>query len=215
MTGSPTTTSLSPSPWCFRHASPTCWSTAPRASPVGMATNIPPHNLREAVEATCAFIDNPDITVDELMQVMPGPDFPTGAVIMGSDGIRQALRGPAAARSPSAPRRTLSPPKTGRSRLVFTEIPYQVSKGTLQEKIAQLVNENAHRGASPTCRDESTQKGIPPGHRAQEGHGGPEVVLNNLYKFTSLQTNLWREQPGARGRRAQVPLAARDPAPLR
>ena len=152
---------------------------------VGMATNIPPHNLAETVEATCAFIDNPDITVDELMQVMPGPDFPTGAVIMGSDGIRQAYetgRGSITIRAKAHVEST----KTGRSRLVFTEIPYQVSKGTLQEKIAQLVNEKRIEGISD-MRDESTSKGIRLVIELKKGVV-PEVVLNNLYKFTSLQT---------------------------
>ena len=114
---------------------------------VGMATNIPPHTLGEAVEATCMLIDNPDATTDELMTVMPGPDFPTGAVIMGTDGIREAYetgRGSITVRAKAHVETT----KTGRSRLVFTEIPYQVNKGALQEKIAQH----------------------PPGHRAQEGH---------------------------------------------
>ena len=152
---------------------------------VGMATNIPPHNLAETVEATCAFIDNPEITVDELMQVMPGPDFPTGAVIMGTDGIRQAYetgRGSITIRAKAHVEST----KTGRSRLVFTEIPYQVSKGTLQEKIAQLVNEKRIEGISD-MRDESTQKGIRLVIELKKGMV-PEVVLNNLYKFTSLQT---------------------------
>ena len=90
---------------------------------VGMATNIPPHNLGEAVEATCMLIDNPDATVDELMTVIPGPDFPTGAVIMGTDGIREAYetgRGSITVRAKAHVETT----KTGRSRLVFTEIPY-------------------------------------------------------------------------------------------
>ena len=152
---------------------------------VGMATNIPPHNLAETVEATCAFIDNPDITVDELMQVMPGPDFPTGALIMGTDGIRQAYetgRGSITIRAKAHVEST----KTGRSRLVFTEIPYQVNKGTLQEKIAQLVNEKRIEGISD-MRDESTSKGIRLVIELKKGMV-PEVVLNNLYKFTSLQT---------------------------
>ena len=152
---------------------------------VGMATNIPPHNLTEAVEATCYLIDHPDATVDELMQIMPGPDFPTGAVIMGSDGIRQAYetgRGSITVRA----RAHVESTKTGRNRLVFTEIPYQVNKGTLQEKIAQLVNEKRIEGISD-MRDESTQKGIRLVIELKKGVI-PQVVLNNLYKFTSLQT---------------------------
>lgn len=152
---------------------------------VGMATNIPPHNLGEAIEATCYLIDHPDATVDELMQVMPGPDFPTGAVIMGSDGIRKAYetgRGSITVRAKAHVEST----KTGRNRLVFTEIPYQVNKGTLQEKIAQLVNEKRIEGISD-MRDESTQKGIRLVIELKKGVI-PQVVLNNLYKFTSLQT---------------------------
>ncbi len=152
---------------------------------VGMATNMAPHNLSEAIEATCSFIDNPDITVDELMEVMPGPDFPTGAIIMGSDGIREAYetgRGSITIRAKAHVEAT----KTGRSRLVFTEVPYQVSKGTLQERIAQLVNEKRLEGISD-MRDESTQKGLRLVIELKKGTI-PEVVLNNLYKFTSLQT---------------------------
>ncbi|MDY4041837.1 MAG: DNA gyrase subunit A [Collinsella sp.] len=152
---------------------------------VGMATNIPPHNLGEAVEATCHFIDNPESTVDELMRFMPGPDFPTGALIMGTDGIRQAYetgRGSITIRAKAHVEST----KTGKNRLVFTEIPYQVNKGTLQEKIAQLVNEKRLEGISD-MRDESTSKGIRLVIELKKGII-PQVVLNNLYKFTSLQT---------------------------
>ena len=152
---------------------------------VGMATNIPPHNLGEAVEATCMLIDNPDATTDELMTVMPGPDFPTGAVIMGTDGIREAYetgRGSITVRAKAHVETT----KTGRSRLVFTEIPYQVNKGTLQEKIAQLVNEKRIEGISD-MRDESNQKGIRLVIELKKDII-PQVVLNNLYKYTQLQT---------------------------
>ena len=152
---------------------------------VGMATNIPPHNLAEAVEATCMLIDNPDATVDDLMTVMPGPDFPTGAVIMGVDGIREAYetgRGSITVRAKAHVEST----KTGRNRLVFTEIPYQVNKGTLQEKIAQLVNEKRIEGISD-MRDESNQKGIRLVIELKKDVI-PQVVLNNLYKYTQLQT---------------------------
>ena len=151
---------------------------------VGMATNIPPHNLAEAIEATCMLIDNPGATTEELMTVMPGPDFPTGARIMGSDGIRQAYetgRGSITVRAKAHVEST----KTGRNRLVFTEIPYQVNKGNLQEKIAQLVNEKRIEGISD-MRDESTQKGIRLVIELKKGVI-PQVVLNNLYKYTSLQ----------------------------
>ena len=151
---------------------------------VGMATNIPPHNLTEVIEATCMLIDNPDATCEELMTVLPGPDFPTGALIMGTDGIRQAYetgRGSITVRAKAHVEST----KTGRNRLVFTEIPYQVNKGTLQEKIAQLVNEKRIEGISD-MRDESTQKGIRLVIELKKGVI-PQVVLNNLYKYTSLQ----------------------------
>ena len=151
---------------------------------VGMATNIPPHNLSEVIEATCMLIDNPDATCEELMTVLPGPDFPTGALIMGTSGIRQAYetgRGSITVRAKAHVEST----KTGRSRLVFTEIPYQVNKGTLQEKIAQLVNEKRIEGISD-MRDESTQKGIRLVIELKKSVI-PQVVLNNLYKYTSLQ----------------------------
>ena len=153
---------------------------------VGMATNIPPHNLGEAIDATCMLIDNPDATTDELMSVMPGPDFPTGAIIMGTDGIREAYdtgRGSITVRAKAHVETT----KTGRSRLVFTEVPYQVNKGTLQEKIAQLVNEKRIEGISD-MRDESNQKGIRLVIELKKDVI-PQVVLNNLYKFTQLQTS--------------------------
>ena len=152
---------------------------------VGMATNIPPHNLGEAIEATCMLIDNPDATTDELMSVMPGPDFPTGAKIMGTNGIRDAYetgRGSLTVRAKAHVETT----KTGRARLVFTEMPYQVNKGALQEKIAQLVNEKRLEGISD-LRDESNQKGIRLVIELKKDVI-PQVVLNNLYKFTQLQT---------------------------
>ena len=151
---------------------------------VGMATNIAPHNLTEAIEATCYLIDNPDATVDELMQIMPGPDFPTGAIIMGSAGIKQSYetgRGSITVRAKAHVEST----KTGRSRLVFTEIPYMVNKGTLQEKIAQLVNDKRIEGISD-MRDESNQKGIRLVIELKKGVI-PQVVLNNLYKHSQLQ----------------------------
>ena len=152
---------------------------------VGMATNIPPHNLGEAVEATCMLIDKPEATTEDLMTVMPGPDFPTGAIIMGTDGIRDAYetgRGSITVRAKANVETT----KTGRSRIVFTEMPYQVNKGTLQEKIAQLVNDKRIEGISD-LRDESNQKGIRLVIELKKDVI-PQVVLNNLYKYTQLQT---------------------------
>ena len=152
---------------------------------VGMATNIPPHNLGEVTDAVCMMIDNPDATVDELMTVLPGPDFPTGGIIMGTEGIREAYetgRGSITVRA----KVHVEQIKSGRSRLVVTEIPYQVNKGLLQEKIAQAVNEKKIEGISD-MRDESNLKeGVRIVIDLKQG-AVPEVVLNNLYKKTQLQ----------------------------
>ncbi|MCH4083212.1 MAG: DNA gyrase subunit A [Olsenella sp.] len=153
---------------------------------VGMATNIPPHNLTEAINAACMLIDNPDATVDELMTVMPGPDFPTGGIIMGSEGIKQAYetgRGIITVRAKAH----VETSKGGRSKLVFTEFPYGVNKGTLQEKIAALVNEKRIEGISD-MRDESNRKGLRLVIVLKQG-AIPEVVLNNLYKYSALQSS--------------------------
>ena len=123
---------------------------------VGMATNIPPHNLGEVTDAVCMLIDNPDATTDELMTVLPGPDFPTGGIIMGTEGIRDAYetgRGSITVRA----KVHVEQIKSGRSRLVVTEIPYQVNKGLLQEKIAQAVNEKRSEDIAD-MRDESNPK---------------------------------------------------------
>ncbi len=152
---------------------------------VGMATNIPPHNLGETIDATCMLIDNPEASVDELMTVLPGPDFPTGAIIMGTQGIREAYatgRGAITVRAKAH----VESNKNGRNKLVFTEFPYQVNKGMLQEKIAQLVNEKRIEGISD-MRDESNRKGLRLVVELKQ-NAVPEVVLNNLYKHTSLQT---------------------------
>ncbi len=152
---------------------------------VGMATNVPPHNLREVTAAVCMLIDNPDATTDDLMRVLPGPDFPTGGIIMGTDGIREAYetgRGSITVRS----KVHVEQVKNGRQRLVVTEIPYQVNKGLLQEKIAQAVNEKKIEGISD-MRDESNRKGMRIVIDLKSG-AVPQVVLNNLYKRTQLQT---------------------------
>lgn len=153
---------------------------------VGMATNIPPHNLGEVTDAVCMMIDNPDVTTEELMSVLPGPDFPTGGVIMGTDGIKDAYetgRGSITVRS----KVHVEQVKNGRQRLVVTEIPYQVNKGLLQEKIAQAVNEKKIEGISD-MRDESNRKGMRIVIDLKQG-AIPQVVLNNLYKRTQLQAN--------------------------
>lgn len=152
---------------------------------VGMATNIAPHNLGETIDATCMLIDNPEATNEELMGVMPGPDFPTGGIIMGTDGIKEAFatgRGALTVRA----KVHVEQMKGNRQRLVVTEMPYQVNKGLLQEKIAQLVNEKRIEGISD-MRDETNRKGMRLVFDLKQG-AIPQVVLNNLYKHSQLQT---------------------------
>jgi DNA gyrase subunit A len=152
---------------------------------VGMATNIPPHNLGEVVDAVIAMIDDPDVSLRDLMKKVKGPDFPTGAIIMGRDGIRQAYetgRGSVRMRS----RVTIEENRQGRQQLVVTEIPYMVNKARLAEKIAQLVTSRRIVDISD-IRDESSKRG---GMRLvvvlRKG-ANPHVVLNQLYKQTQLQ----------------------------
>lgn len=151
---------------------------------VGMATNIPPHNLGEAIDATCVMLDNPDCTVDDLLAVMPGPDFPTGGIIMGRKGIREAYetgRGSLTIRSKCR----VEEGKNGRKSIVVSEIPYQVNRSNLLKKIADLIRDkklpeisNVHDGADRHGIDiiiDLKQNAI------------PQVVLNKLYKHTQLQ----------------------------
>lgn len=151
---------------------------------VGMATNIPPHNLGEAIDATCVMLDNPDCTVDDLLKVMPGPDFPTGGIIMGRKGIREAYetgRGSLTIRSTCR----IEEGKNGKKSIVVSEIPYQVNRTKLLEKIADLIRDkklpeisNVHDGADRHSIDiiiDLKQNAI------------PQVVLNKLYKHTQLQ----------------------------
>ena len=152
---------------------------------VGMATNIPPHNLRETIDATIAVIKNPDITTDELMEIVPGPDFPTGGFIYGRGGIRSAYetgRGAILMRG----RTTVEEhPKTGRKSIVATEIPYQVNKAKLIEKIAELVRDKKIEGISD-LRDESDRDGMRIVIDLKKD-AVPEIVQNNLFKMTPLQ----------------------------
>ncbi|MCZ6602511.1 MAG: DNA gyrase subunit A [Planctomycetota bacterium] len=151
---------------------------------VGMATSMPPHNLREVVDAIIKVIDAPETTVDELMELIPGPDFPTGALICGRNAIRQAYtsgRGSIVQRA----RVHEEDRDRGRKRLVITEIPYQVNKTRLIEKIASLHNDGQVRGISD-IRDESDRDGMR--IVIELGRDGdPGVILNHLYKHTSLQ----------------------------
>lgn len=152
---------------------------------VGMATNIPPHNLGEAIDATIAVMENPDISLDEILQIMPGPDFPTGATIMGRSGIREAYetgRGSITIRAKAHVEKSTS----GRNRIVVTEIPYQVNKAKLIEKIADLVKQKTVTEISG-LNDESDRKGMRIVIDLKRGEE-PQVVLNKLYKHTQLQT---------------------------
>jgi DNA gyrase subunit A len=151
---------------------------------VGMATNIPPHNLGEVIDATTMLIDNPDATIDELMTVLPGPDFPTGGTVMGLDGIRSAFetgRGSITIRGKAHIEQT----STGRTRIIITEIPYQVNKSKLVTKIAELVREKKLTEISD-LRDESDRKGMRVVIELKQACI-PQVVLNKLYKHTQLQ----------------------------
>ena len=152
---------------------------------VGMATNIPPHNLREVIDGLVMLIDEPDTTVDELMKVIKGPDFPTGAMIMGTDGIKAAFR---TGRGKIQLRAVANIEETtrGRQRIVVTEIPYQVNKANLIEKIAELVRDKKIEGISD-LRDESDREGMRIVIELKRD-ANPNVVLNNLYKQTQLQT---------------------------
>ena len=151
---------------------------------VGMATNIPPHNLGETVDALVAMIDKPDITVDELMQYLPGPDFPTGGIIMGKMGIASAYRtgrGKIVVRA----RAEIEQYAANRSRIIVTEIPYQVNKARLVERIAELVHEKRIEGISD-LRDETDRTGMRIVIELKKDvHAN--VVLNLLYKHTAMQ----------------------------
>lgn len=152
---------------------------------VGMATNIPPHNLGELVDGTLALIDNRDITTDELMEYIPGPDFPTGGIIDGRKGIREAYatgRGRLRVRGKIETEEA----KSGRVSLVVKEIPYQLNKSALIERIAALVREKKLTGISD-LRDESDREGIRIVIELKRGEE-PELVLNKLYKYTDLQS---------------------------
>jgi DNA gyrase subunit A len=153
---------------------------------VGMATNIPPHNLREVINASLALLDNPALTVDELIEHIPGPDFPTAALINGVSGIGEAYR-TGRGRVHIRARAHFEPFRDGsREAIVVTELPYQVNKARLVEKIADLVREKKLEGISE-LRDESDKDGLRVVIELKRGENG-EVVLNNLFKHTALQT---------------------------
>ena len=152
---------------------------------VGMATNIPPHNLREVVAGCLALIDNPDITIDELMAFIPGPDFPTAAIINGRAGIIQAYRTGRGRIYVRARAEVVRDEKTSREIIIIHEIPYQLNKARLIERIAELVKEKKIEGISE-LRDESDKDGLRVVIELKRGESG-DVVLNNLYAQTQLQ----------------------------
>lgn len=153
---------------------------------VGMATNIPPHNLSEVIDAAIALIDNPALTIDELNQIVPGPDFPTGGIILGRSGIRDAYRTGRGSIMVKG-RVATETGKGDRESLVITEIPYQVNKTTLIEKIAELVRDKKIDGVGD-IRDESDRDGMRIVIELKREAMG-EVVLNQLYRFTPLQSS--------------------------
>ncbi len=153
---------------------------------VGMATNIPPHNPGEIIDATLALIAEPDTTLDELMQIVPGPDFPTGGLILGRAGIRSAFEGGRGSLVVRA-RATIEDFRANRQAIVVHEIPYQVNKTTLLERIAELVRSKQVEGITD-IRDESDRDGMRIVIELRR-EATAEVVLNHLYRFTQLQTS--------------------------
>ena len=153
---------------------------------VGMATNIPPHNLGEVIDACCAYLDNPAITIDELMQHVPAPDFPTGGIIMGRAGTNAAYRtgrGAVVIRGKTH----VEEIRKDREAIVFTELPYQVNKAKLVERIAETVREKLIEGISD-LRDESDRDGLRVVVELKRD-AEPDIVLNQLYRHTALQTS--------------------------
>ena len=153
---------------------------------VGMATNIPPHNLGETIDAVKLAMDNPDVTTRDLMEVLPGPDFPTGALVMGKSGIHRAYdtgKGSIVLRA----RTEIEQTKSGRERIVVTEFPYMVNKTKVHEHIVRLAQEKRIEGIT-AVRDESSREGVRFIIEVRRD-ASANVILNNLFKLTSLQTN--------------------------
>ena len=153
---------------------------------VGMATNIPPHNLTEAIDGCLALIDDPKVSLERLLEIIPGPDFPTSGIINGSRGIRDAYRTGRGKIYVRARVITEDMPGNDRYALIATELPYQVNKARLLEKIAELVREKRLEGISG-LRDESDKSGMRVVIELKRGEN-PEVILNNLYQHTQMQT---------------------------
>lgn len=153
---------------------------------VGMATNIPPHNLTEVINGSIALIDNPEIELPEMMEIIPGPDFPTGAFILGRSGIRSAYetgRGSVIMRG----RATIEPMRGDREQIIITEVPFQVNKSSMIEKMAELVKDKRVEGISD-LRDESDRQGYRVVVELKRD-ANAEVILNQLYRYTPLQTS--------------------------
>ena len=153
---------------------------------VGMATNIPPHNLGETIDAVKLVMDNPEVTTKDLMEVLPGPDFPTGALVMGKSGIHKAYetgKGSIVLRS----RTEIEETKTGRERIVVTEFPYMVNKTKVHEHIVRLVQEKRIEGIT-AVRDESNREGVRFVIEVKRD-ASANVILNNLFKMTQMQTS--------------------------
>jgi DNA gyrase subunit A len=168
---------------------------------VGMATNMPPHNLGEVIDGCLAFIDNPDISAEELIEIIPGPDFPTGALILGRAGARSAYttgRGSVIMRAKSE----IEEVRKDREAIIFTEIPYQVNKASLIEKIAELVREKRIEGISD-LRDESDRDGMRIVVEIKRD-AMADVVLNQLYRYTPLQTSFGANMVALNGGRPEL-----------
>ena len=168
---------------------------------VGMATNIPPHNLGEVIDAVFAMMDNPEITIDELIEIVPGPDFPTGGIMLGRGGARLAYqtgRGSVLVRAKAEVEQV----RKDREALIITEIPYQVNKSTLLEKIAELVREKRVEGISE-LRDESDRDGMRIVIEIKRD-AVADVVLNQLYRYTQLQNSFGCNMIALNGGRPQM-----------
>src|ERR1700754_3838138 len=168
---------------------------------VGMATNIPPHNLGEVIDACVALINDPALTIDDLINIIPGPDFPTGGIILGRQGIRSAYhlgRGSIVMRG----KVTIDTIRKDREAIIISEIPYQVNKATMVERIAELVREKKIEGVSD-LRDESDRDGYRVVVELKRD-AVPEVVLNQLYKFTVLQSSFGANMVALDAGRPQV-----------
>jgi DNA gyrase subunit A len=168
---------------------------------VGMATNIPPHNLREVIKACCAYVDNPDVTAEDLLEHVKGPDFPTGALILGTGGARSGLltgRGSVIIRG----RTSIEEVRKDREAIIISEIPYQVNKSSMIEKIAEGVRDKKIEGISD-IRDESDRDGVRVVIELKRDAIG-EIILNQLYRYSQLQTSFGINMLGLNGGMPQL-----------